>query len=99
MSRERWEALTPEQKETFANICPDFVVELRSGSDRVQSLQAKMREYIDNGARLGWLIDPQQRQVEIYRPGLAVKVLSNPADLSGEEVLPGFLFNLAPMWV
>ncbi len=59
VSRERWEALTPEQKGTFANICPDFVVELRSGSDRVQSLQAKMREYIDNGARLGWLIDPQ----------------------------------------
>ncbi len=98
MSRERWEALTLEQKGTFANICPDFVVELRSSSDRLQSLQAKMREYMDNGARLGWLIDPQQRQVEIYRPKLAVTVLSNPAELSGEEVLPGFLLNLHPMW-
>ena len=98
VSRERWEALTLEQKGTFANICPDFVVELRSSSDRLQSLQAKMREYMDNGARLGWLIDPQQRQVEIYRPKLAVTVLSNPAELSGEEVLPGFLLNLHPMW-
>ena len=98
VSRERWEALTPEQKGTFANICPDFVVELRSNSDRLQSLQDKMREYIDNGARLGWLIDPQQRQVEIYRPGLAVTVLSNSADLSGEEVLPGFVLNLHRIW-
>ena len=79
VSQERWEALTPEQKGTFANICPDFVVELRSSSDSLKSLQAKMREYIDNGARLGWLIDPQQRRVEIYRPGLAVFVLENPA--------------------
>ena len=98
VSRERWEALTPEQKGTFANICPDFVVELRSSSDRLQSLQAKMREYMENGARLGWLIDPQQRRVEIYGPGLAVAVLSNPAELSGEEVLPGFLLNLHRIW-
>jgi len=66
VSGERWQALTPEQKRTFANICPDFVVELRSSSDTLKSLQDKMREYIDNGAKLGWLIDPQQRQVEIY---------------------------------
>lgn len=98
VSRERWDALTPEQKGTFANICPDFVVELRSSSDRVQSLQTKMSEYIENGTRLGWLIDPQQRQVEIYRPGRAVEVLSNPTELSGEDVLPGFLLNLRRMW-
>jgi Uma2 family endonuclease len=98
VSQERWEALTPEQKGTFANICPDFVVELRSSSDRLGSLQAKMREYIDNGALLGWLIDPQQLRVEIYRPGLAVEVLENPAELSGEAVLPGFVLNLRRVW-
>ncbi|MBW4588803.1 Uma2 family endonuclease [Aetokthonos hydrillicola Thurmond2011] len=98
VSRERWEALTSEQKGTFANICPDFVVELRSSSDRLAPLQAKMKEYIDNGARLGWLIDPQQRRVEIYRPELAVEVLENPAELSGEDVLPGFVLNLRRLW-
>lgn len=98
VSQERWQALAPEQKGTFANICPDFVVELRSSSDRVELLQAKMREYIDNGALLGWLLDPQQRQVEIYRPGLEVQVLENPESLSGEEVLPGFVLNLRRVW-
>jgi Uma2 family endonuclease len=98
VSQERWDALNPEQKGTFANICPDFVVELRSSSDRVESLQGKMREYIDNGARLGWLIDPQQRRVEIYRPGFAVELLENPDSLSGEEVLPGFVLNLRRVW-
>jgi Uma2 family endonuclease len=98
VSRERWQALTPEQKGTFANICPDFVVELRSSSDRLESLQTKMREYINNGARLGWLINPQQRQVEIYRPELVVEVLENPSQLSGEAVLPGFVLNLRRLW-
>jgi Uma2 family endonuclease len=98
VSQKRWEVLTPEQKGTFANICPDFVVELRSSSDRLESLQAKMREYIDNGALLGWLLDPVQRRVEIYRPGLAVEVLENPTQLSGEEVLPGFMLNLRRVW-
>jgi Uma2 family endonuclease len=98
VSGERWQALTPEQKGTFANICPDFVVELRSSSDSLKSLQDKMREYIDNGAKLGWLIDPQQRRVEIYRPGLAVDVLENGAELLGEAVLPGFVLNLRRVW-
>ncbi|MEH2182491.1 Uma2 family endonuclease [Nostoc sp.] len=98
VSRERWQALTLEQKGTFPNICPDFVVELRSSSDRLGSLQTKMKEYIDNGALLGWLIDPQQRRVEIYRPRLAVEVLENPTELSGEAVLPGFVLNLRRVW-
>lgn len=98
VSGERWQALTPEQKGTFANICPDFVVELRSSSDSLKSLRDKMREYIDNGAKLGWLIDPQQRRVEIYRPGKDVDVLENPAQLSGEAVLPGFVLNLRRVW-
>jgi len=98
VSRERWQALTPEQKGTFAHICPDFVVELRSSSDTLKSGQDKMREYIDNGAILGWLIDPQQRRVEIYRAGKDVEVLENPAELSGEAVLPGFVVNLRRVW-
>ena len=98
VSRERWQALTPEQKGTFATICPDFVVELRSSSDSLKSLQAKMREYIDNGALLGWLIDSQQRRVEIYRSSKNVEVLESPAELSGEAVLPGFVLNLRRVW-
>lgn len=98
VSQERWQELAPEQKGTFANICPDFVIELRSRSDTLKSLQEKMREYIANGARLGWLIDPQNRRVEIYRPGLAVEVLENPEELSGEEVLPSFILNLRRIW-
>jgi Uma2 family endonuclease len=98
VSQERWDALTPEQKGTFANICPDFVVELRSSSDTLKSVQEKMREYIDNGAKLGWLIDPQHRRVEIYRLALAVEVLENPAELSGEAVLPDFVLNLHRVW-
>ena len=98
VSRERWQALTAQEKGTFAKICPDFVVELRSGSDRRSELQAKMREYIDNGTRLGWLIDPQNRQVEIYRLGKEVEVLVNPSQLSGEDVLPGFVLNLKRVW-
>jgi Uma2 family endonuclease len=94
VSRERWESLHPEQKGTFANICPDFVVELRSSSDSLQSLQAKMHEYIDNNARLGWLIDPKNRRVEIYRQRKEVEILEHPTKLSGEDVLPGFVLNL-----
>ncbi len=73
---------------------PQNVVELRSSSDRIEPLQAKMNEYIDNGVRLCWLIDPQHRRVEIYQPGKTVEVLENPAELFGEEVLPGFVLNL-----
>ncbi|MDJ1171516.1 Uma2 family endonuclease [Roseofilum sp. BLCC_M154] len=98
ISQERWDALTEEQKGTFANICPDFVVELRSVSDTLKSLQEKMQEYMDNGAKLGWLIDPKNRTVEVYRVGLEVEVLSNPTELLGEEVLPGFVLNLCRVW-
>ncbi len=87
---DRWNALTPEQKRTFAPICPDFVVELMSPSDDKIDLQEKMKEYINQGARLGWLIDPESRTVELYRPDRAVEVLQNPESLSGEDVLPGF---------
>jgi Uma2 family endonuclease len=95
---ERWNTLTPEQQEGFAPICPDFVVELRSPSDNLTELQAKMQEYIENGIRLGWLIDRPQRSVYVYRPGTAVEILENPETLSGETVLPEFTLDLSKIW-
>ncbi|MEH2193764.1 MAG: Uma2 family endonuclease [Nostoc sp.] len=91
---ERWNALTPEQQEKFAPICPDFVIELRSRTDSLKELREKMQEYIENGAQLGWLIDRKNQRVEIYRPGKDVEILDNPASLSGENVLPGFVLDL-----
>lgn len=91
---ERWNALTPEQKKVFAPICPDFVVELRSPSDALSNLHEKMEEYLAQGARLGWLIDPLTGTVEIYRPGRPVERLERPATFSGEDVLPGFVLDL-----
>lgn len=93
--RERWEALTPEQRRKFPPIAPDFVIELRSATDELESLREKMGEYLDAGVRLGWLINPQQQQVEIYRQGRQVEVQNLPAELSGEVVLPGFSLSVA----
>lgn len=95
---ERWQALTPEQRQAFPPLAPDFVVELHSSSDNLQQLQAKMQEYVGNGVRLGWLINPQDRQVEIYRPGQAVEILETPRVLAGEEVLPNFALDLTEIW-
>ncbi|HEX8999157.1 MAG TPA: Uma2 family endonuclease, partial [Blastocatellia bacterium] len=91
----RWEALTEEEQNEFAPICPDFAVELRSKSDRLKPLQEKMEEYILNGAELGWLIDPIEKQVHVYRPDLPIQVLDRPTELSGEPLLKGFLLRLA----
>lgn len=93
--RDRWDALTPEQKEKFAPICPDFVVELRSASDSLEKLRANMKVYIKNGAKLGWLLDRKNRQVEISRPDRDVEIRYSPATLSGEDVLPGFVLDLS----
>lgn len=95
---ERWEALTPQQREGFAPICPDFVVELRSPSDSMDTLRAKMEEYKENGATLGWLIDRKNRKVEIYRQNQDVEILDNPTTLSGENLLPGFVLDLTEVW-
>ena len=95
---ERWEALTEEDKEVFAPLCPDFVVELRSPSDQLDFLQAKMREYVENGAKLGWLIDPLERTVYIYREGAEVKRLADQHTVSGGTLLPGFTLDLKPLW-
>jgi len=96
--RDRWEALSQEEKEGFAPLCPDFVIELRSKRDRLATLQEKMREYLANGARLGWLIDPQNQRVEIYRSGREFEVLEQPDQLSGEDILPNFTLELHRIW-
>lgn len=92
--RSRLATLTQEEKRKFIPLCPDFVIELRSPSDCLGDLQEKMQEYIDNGARLGWLIDPDNRQVYVYREDCVVECLENPSDISGEPVLPGFTLDL-----
>jgi Uma2 family endonuclease len=94
IKQERWDALTPEQKEKFPPIAPNFVLELMSPSDDLQKVQEKMQEYMDNQVKLGWLIDRKTRRVEIYRLGKEVEVLESPTELSGEDVLPGFILNL-----
>jgi Uma2 family endonuclease len=98
VSMERWEVLTPAQRKKFLPLCPDFAVELVSETDDVEETRSKMQEYINNGLRLGWLIDPRTRQVEIYRPNQVVEVLQSPATLLGEDVLPGFVLDLQPIF-
>ncbi|MCC3409406.1 MAG: Uma2 family endonuclease [Microcoleus sp. PH2017_10_PVI_O_A] len=96
--RDRWDALTPAEKEKFAPICPDFVVELRSTTDSLEKLRAKMRLYMKNGSRLGWLLDRKNRQVEISRQGREVEILDAPRTVSGEDVLPGFVLDLTEIF-
>ncbi|NHC37081.1 Uma2 family endonuclease [Scytonema millei] len=91
--QERIEAINPDP-DKFLPIAPDFVVELMSASDMLEDVQAKMREYIENGVRLGWLLEPKQQYVEIYRQEREVEVLSSPTTLSGEDILPGFVLDL-----
>ncbi len=96
--QERWDALTPEQRKSFVPLCPDFVIELRSESDNMAPLRTKMREYIENGTCLGWLIDRKNKKVEIYRKNQDVEVLNHPRTLSGEDILPGFILDLTEVW-
>jgi len=93
--RARWEALTLGQRRKFPPLAPDFVMELRSATDELEPLQAKMQEYMDNGVQLGWLINPQQRQVEVYRQGRSKQTLDSPSSLSEEKILPGFALDLS----
>ncbi|MDJ0846055.1 Uma2 family endonuclease [Crocosphaera sp.] len=99
---ERWEELTKAQQDGFPPIVPDFVIELVSPSDlknqRYEDLQSKMQEYVDNGTRLGWLIEPSAKIVEIYRVGQQVEILNNPQTLSGEYILPGFVLDLSEIF-
>lgn len=98
VEKSRWNGLTKEEKEKFIPLCPDFVIEIMSPSDNLKKLQNKMQEYIENGCRLGWLINRKQQQVEIYRSGKEVEVLQLPQNLSGEDVLPGFVLNMQKIW-
>jgi Uma2 family endonuclease len=92
--RERWDALSQDQREKFPPLCPDFVVEVRSSSDRLSTLQRRVRELVRNGAQLGWLIDPRRRSVHVYQAGEAVQTLLAPISVSAEPLLPGFILDL-----
>jgi len=94
----RIKALSEEERAEYFPLSPDFVIELRSKSDRLPTLKDKMQEYMDNGTRLGWLIDPLTRNVYVYRPGSPVETLANPLTLSGDPELPGFQLDLTPVW-
>jgi Uma2 family endonuclease len=94
----RWNALTEEERKKFPPLCPDFVVEIRSETDSIDTLKDKMQEYIANGARLGWLIDPKEKQVYIYRPQAEVVCLTNPATVSGDPLLRGFILDMSEIW-
>ena len=98
ISLERWNALTDEQEASFAPICPDFVIELRSSSDHLNDLQEKMQEYLSNGIILGWLIDRKNRQVYVYRPNQEVEILDTPETVKGDPELPGFGLQMAKIW-
>jgi Uma2 family endonuclease len=98
VSRARWEALSDSEKEEFPPLCPDFVVELRSRSDSLAALREKMLEYVANGARLGWLIDPIQRRVYVYRPPAEETCLEDPESVYGNPVLAGFVLEPRPLW-
>jgi Uma2 family endonuclease len=95
---EKWEALSAQQRKKFLPLCPDFAVELVSESDDLEDAQKKMQEYLDNGLRLGWLIVPKTQRVEIYRRDRAVECLQSPSTLSGEDILPGLIVDLHPIW-
>lgn len=98
ISQQRWDALPAKQKRGFVPLCPDFVVELRSPTDDIEDTRAKMQEYIANGARLGWLIDPETRTVEIYEPGEEVEIFYNPAYVAGDPLLPDFVLDMKRVW-
>ncbi|MDX1963485.1 MAG: Uma2 family endonuclease [Pirellulales bacterium] len=98
ITQEKWDQLSKKQRQLFGPFCPDFVVELRSRTDRLRDLQAKMQEYLANGAQLGWLIDPLNKTVHVYRPGLPVEILTNPLMVSGDPLLPGFALELNEIW-
>ena len=98
IKNERWNALSAEERKKFPPLCPDFVVELRSPSDSLVNLQNKMQEYIENGASLGWLIDPTTRSVYVYRPNVEIEILENPESVSGEPLLANFSLEMKKIW-
>ncbi len=98
MKLEKWNAIPAAKRKRFAAVCPDFVVELKSESDTIKKLRSKMEEYIENGASLGWLIDPGKRRVYVYRPNTEVEILETPTEISGDPLLKGFTLNIQEIW-
>ncbi|MEM8778099.1 MAG: Uma2 family endonuclease [Cyanobacteria bacterium P01_G01_bin.49] len=98
MTLEKWEAIEPKKREKFAPVCPDFVVEIRSPSDNLETLQSKLQEYINNGVQLGWLIDRKNQKVYIYRPNQPFQCLDNPNVVEGEGLISGFFLNRSKIW-
>lgn len=98
VDKSRWEILTPNQKEKFIPLCPDFVIELLSPSDSLKKTQEKMQEYMDNGCRLGWLINRKKQEVEIYKIDKSIEILSRPQIILGDDVLPNFILKLDKIW-
>ena len=96
--KSRLKRFSREERKKFLPLCPDFVIELKSPTDRLMELKDKMAEYIENGARLGWLLDPGSCQVFVYRPGKKLRVLNHPATVSGDPELPGFVLDLKEIW-
>lgn len=96
--REKWDALTEDEQEKFAHLCPDFVIELRSRWNTLKAQQQKMQQYLDNGTQLAWFIDPRNRCVYVYRQGEEVEVLTDAATISGDPILPGFELQLTELW-
>ena len=98
MSRNKWDNLSPSERRKFARVVPEFVIELRSPTDYLGDVQDKMNEYIENGVQLGWLIDPIEQKVHVYRANGENEILDDPEKVSGEEVLPGFELNVREIW-
>lgn len=98
IKKSRLETLSSEQRKKYLPLCPDFAIELRSPSDRLSVVREKMREYIENGASLGWLIDPVNKRVHVYRPGEDEREIKEPEKISGSPVLPGFELDLREIW-
>lgn len=98
LKNERWNSLSEEEQEGILPVCPDFVIELRSRTDSLKELQDKMNEYIENGAQLGWLIDPNEKKVYVYRPNTEVETFDDPQEVSGEPLLKGFALKMKEIW-
>jgi Uma2 family endonuclease len=96
--QEKWDSLTSKEKQKFLPLCPDFVIELLSPTDKLIETQNKMREYLENGTKLGWLINRETKQVEVYRINKKVEILDNPSNVSGENILEEFVLEMELIW-
>lgn len=98
VSHARLNALIPKERKRFPLLCPEFIIELRSESDRLSVLQAKMQAWIENGVRLGLLLDPLEKRVHVYRSDSPVEILEDPATVACSPLLPGFVLDIREIW-